>query len=137
MGQARGYGFYAGLPELEVLARIDALIAEGILRLEDHDGFPLLHYTEQGLAGAMRYVAEEWLELLRSQVQPMASDSSPLAFPFLQAAMPQRNPDTVLLVADLVAQEADQSWLPLLRAWRTAETKRVRAALTPIIAALE
>jgi hypothetical protein len=133
---ARGYGFYAGVPESEVLARIDTLVAECTLRIEHRDGFPLLGYTEFGLALAMRYAAEEWLAVLRSRVQPVAAGAA-LDVPFLMSAMPDRNQDTVLLLADLIAAEADPAWLPLLRAWSAAETRRVRARLASIIAALE
>lgn len=134
--QARGYGFYAGVPEAEVLARIDALIAEGVLCLEYRDGFPLLGYTERGLELAMRYAAEEWLAALRSRVQPVA-DGAALELPPVMAAIQNRNQNTVLLLVDLVAREADTSWLPLLRAWAAIETRRVRGRLAPIVAALE
>ena len=133
---ARGYGFYTGVPEPEVLARIDALIAEELLDLEFREGFPLIVYTEQGLALAMRYAAEDWFTVLRARVQPVASGAA-LEFPFLTSAMPQRNHNTVLLVVKLAAEVADKSRLPLLRAWRETEIKRVRAQLTPLITALE
>ena len=134
--QARGYGFYAGASEADVLARIDALIAEGILRIEYRDGFPLLGYTNPGLELAKRYAAEEWLGRLRSRVQPVANGSA-LELPWLMAEMPERNLDTVRLLTDLVAREADIAWLPLLRAWQAAETRRVQGWLAPIIATLE
>ena len=134
--QARGYGHYAGVPEGEVLARIDALITEGVLRLERRDGFPLLGYTERGRELAMHYVAEEWLEILRARVQPVAEGSA-LELPFLMAVMPERNQTTVLLLADLAGREADSTWLPLLRAWQSVETRRVRARLAIMIAAMD
>ena len=134
--QARGYGHYAGVPEAEVMARIDALIAEELLCIRYHEGFPLLGYTEQGLTRAIRYAAEEWLDLLRARVQPVGAGAT-LELPFLMTTMPQRNYDTLLQLVKLVGQVADKAWLPLLRAWQAAETKRLRAQIAPIIAALE
>ncbi len=134
--QARGYGYFAGVSQEEVLARIDALIADDILRLEDHDGFPLLAYSEYGLQLAMRFAAEEWLSALRTQVQSVRQGAAFEPPPVL-VDLQGRNQNTVLLLADLVGAEADADWLPLLRVWAARETRRVRARLHQIIAAIE
>jgi hypothetical protein len=134
--KSRGFGHYAGRPEAEVIAVIDGLISGGVLRLEFHDGFPLLGYTDRGLELAMRFAAEEWLEVLRSRVEPTASGVA-LELPFLMSVMPQRNQNTVALLASLAGSAADRSWLPLLRAWQAVETRRVRDTLEPIILRLE
>lgn len=134
--RARGYGYYAGKPMEDVLARIDALIAQRVLRLEYRDGFPLIVYTDSGLQFAMRYAAEAWLAELRTRVQPVAAGAA-LELPPALSAIQQRNQNTVLLLTDLVAAEADASWLPLLQAWQAVETRRVRGRLDPIIAALK
>jgi hypothetical protein len=133
---ALGYGFYAGVPEAEVIARIDALIADGVLCIEYHDGFPLLGYTERGLQLAMRFAAEQWLEALRVQVPAVAAGGR-LVLPPVLATIQGRNQATVLLLAEKIALAADSTWLPLLRAWSALETRRVRGKLAPIIAALE
>ena len=133
---SHGYGYYAGVPEAEVLSRIDALIAEKILCLEYREGFPLLVYSRDGLAIAQRYAAENWLGVLRSRIQPIAA-GAPLDLPFLMSQMPNRSLDTLHLLTDLVAREANPSWLPLLRAWQAVETRRVRSWLAPILTALE
>ncbi|WP_158277482.1 RQC domain-containing protein [Opitutus sp. ER46] len=134
--QTTGYGFFAGHPEAEVLARVDDLIATGILALErSSDGFPLLCYTRRGLERAERYVAEEWLAIVRRQVAAVATGAR-LDLPFVHSAMPQRNLDTVRQLIDLVAQEATDSWRPLLEAWAAADTKRVRGWIQQVIAGL-
>ena len=56
---------------------------------------------------------------------------------FLMSENPRRNHDTVFLLVDWLAREADAGWLPLLRAWSAAETRRVRARLGEVIARLE
>lgn len=134
--QARGHGYFAGAPEAEVLARIDALISEGILEIKRRDGYPLIGYTQRGLELAVRFAAEEWLSLLRARVQPVAS-GAPLELPFIMAVMPNRNNQTVFLLIDFVEREADATWLPLLRAWSAAETRRVRGRLQSVISVLE
>lgn len=134
--EARGYGHYAERPESDVLARIDGVIAEGLIMIDYRDGYPLLVYSDRGLELAKRYVAEEWLGLLRARVQPVAEGAA-LELPFLMSAMPNRNQNTVLLLAELTAAEADVTWLPLLRAWQAVETRRVRGRLEPLIAELK
>ena len=133
---APGYGHFAGMPEADVLARVDALIGEGLLAIEYRDDFPLIAYTRRGLALAMEYAAEEWLEVVRSRVQLVAA-GAPLELPFLLSVMPNRNHETVFRVIDRVAREADPGWLPFLKTWSQAETRRARERLGPIIARLE
>jgi hypothetical protein len=136
LDRTAGYGYFSGRPESEVLARVDALIAEGSLRLEYHDGYPLIVYTARGLQEAMRYAAEDWLAALASQVDPVRQGRTP-EFPPVLRDIQGRNQNTVLLLAELVSQTADARWLPLLRAWAAGETRRVRGKLHPIIAKLE
>jgi hypothetical protein len=134
---ARGHGYFAGRSEEDVLARIDTLIHEGWLRIErNEDGLPLLGYTLAGLEQAKRFAAQTWLEELRGQVSAVAAGEE-LRLSFLVALSPQRNHDTVEGLVALVEREADAGWLPLLRAWCAAETKRLRGRLRPVIERVE
>ena len=132
-----GHGHFAGMKEAEVMARIDTCFHRGWLEFErTREGLPLLAYTAAGLAKAKGYVVEEWFEELKTQVEPVAGGQE-LALSFLLVTNPQRNQDTVLELVDRIEQSATSSWLPLLRAWRTAETKRLRKRLRPLIEKLE
>lgn len=131
----RGHGHFAGMSEDEVLARIDTLIHEGLLEIEwNQEDMPLLVYTESGLEMAMDYAADDWLEELRAAVTRGAAGVSELSF---LKDVQGRNQKTVLLLADRVASEATAEWLPLLRAWRDGEIRRVRERLGPVIERLE
>ncbi len=132
-----GHGFYAKRPEAEVMAKIDTCFHRGWLRFErTREGLPLLAYTPEGLAKGMRFRAEEWLEELRGQVGAVAAGQA-LKLSFLMTEGQQRNHDTVFLMIELMAREADAGWLPVLRAWSAVETKRVRAQLREVIEQLE
>ena len=96
----------------------------------------LIVYSDRGLQLAMRYAAEEWLDALREQVPTVGEGAAPELPPVL-ADIQGRNQNTVLLLADLVGNEADSAWLQMLRVWAARETRRVRSRLHPIIAALE
>jgi hypothetical protein len=129
-----GYGMYRGLPEDEVLARIDQLVRDGILAIEaSRDGFPLLAYTPQGLELAETFAAERWLGLMREHL----GDNEPFHPPFAYDLMPNRNNKTLNRVLDALETEADAAWLPMLREWSACEVKKVRARLAPLIERLE
>jgi superfamily II DNA helicase RecQ len=128
-----GFGCYRGMPEADVLARVDQLIHEELLRIESRDGFPLLGFTPQGLELAEGWTAERWLGQLREHV----ADPSPFHPTFAFDRMPERNRKTLHLLLDALETEADPSWLPMLRHWHGAEVKKVRARLSPLIARLE
>lgn len=129
-----GYGCYRGVPESDVLARIDQLIHEGLLRIDPSpDGFPLLGFTPRGLELVEGWTAENWLKQLREHV----ADSDPYHPQFAFDRLPQRNPKTLHLLLDALEMEADPAWLPMLRHWCGIEVKKVRSRLSPLIERLE
>jgi hypothetical protein len=97
---------------------------------------PLIVYTEAGLAKAMGYAADLWMEELRAQVEAGAGGEA-LRLSFLYAENQQRNQNTVLLLVEEVGRVADATWLPILRAWSAVETRRVRGRLGVVIEGLE
>jgi hypothetical protein len=129
-----GYGVYRFVPEPEVLARVDQLIHEELLRIAPSpDGFPLLGFTPRGLELVEGWTAEKWLEELREHL----SDAAPHHPTFAFDCSPHRNATTLHLLLDALATEADAAWLPLLRHWCGFETKKVRARLSALIGRIE
>ena len=138
MASGPGPGYFAGVTEAEVMAKIATCFHRGWLRFERtrEKGLPLIVYTEAGLAKAMGYAADLWLEELRAQVAAVAGGAD-LRLSFLYGENQQRNQRTVLLLVEEVERVADAAWLPLLRAWSAAETRRVRGRLGAVIEGLE
>lgn len=129
-----GFGHYRGVPEADVLARVDQLIHEELLRIElSRDGFPLLGFTPRGLELAEGWAAERWLKQLREHV----ADPEPFHPPFAFDRLPERNQKTLHRLLDALELEADPSWLPLLKNWCGSEVKKLRARLSPLIERLE
>jgi hypothetical protein len=128
-----GFGCYRGVPEADVLARVDQLIHEGLLRIENLDGFPLLGFTARGLELVEGWTAERWLGQLREHV----ADPEPFYPKFAFDRLPERNLKTLHLLLDALETQADPSWLPMLRNWCGVEVKKVRARLSPLIGRLE
>ena len=129
-----GFGIYRGMPEADVLARIDQLIHEDLLLIaSSRDGFPLLGFTPRGLELVEGWTAEKWLEELREHVD----DPMPLQLTFAYDRLPNRNLKTLHLLLDALEIEADLSWLPLLETWCGIEVGRVRTRLFLLIERLE
>jgi superfamily II DNA helicase RecQ len=125
-----GFGYYRGLPEEEVLARVDQLIHQELLKIDtSHDGYPLLGYTPKGLELAEQWGAERWLTELRGHFD----DSTPYVPSFAHERMPNRNLKTLNHLIDALQIHADIAWLPFLRHWRERETARIRRRLDPMI----
>lgn len=132
-----GHGFYAGWSEADVLAKIDTCFHRGWLRFErTREGLPLIGYTDEGLEKAKGFAADLWLKEVCGQAGAVAGGAA-LQLSFLMSVKPERNLDTVLILVERVAALADASWLPLLRAWREAETNRIRGYLGAVIERLE
>jgi hypothetical protein len=137
MASGPGHGFFAGVAEEVVIAKVDTCFHRGWLRFErTREGLPLIVYTEAGLAKAMGYAADLWMEELRAQVEAGAGGEA-LRLSFLYAENQQRNQNTVLLLVEEVGRVADATWLPILRAWSAVETRRVRGRLGVVIEGLE
>lgn len=128
-----GFGYYRGVLEADVLARVDQLIHEELLKIESRDGFPLLGFTPRGLELAEGWAAERWLKQLREHVD----DPEPFHPPFAFDRLPERNQKTLHRLLDALELEADPTWLPLLKNWCGSEVKKVRARLSPLIERLE
>jgi hypothetical protein len=63
------FGCYRGMPEADVLARVDQLIHEELLRIEPSpDGFPLLGFTPRGLERVEGWTVENGLKQLREHL---------------------------------------------------------------------
>jgi hypothetical protein len=132
-----GHGFFAGWSEEDVMAKIDTCFHRGWLRFDrTREGLPLIGYTDEGLVKAKGYAMELWLKELRGQVAAVAAGKA-LKLSFSIKESPQRNHDTVFLLIERLAAEADAAWLPMLRAWAEVETKRVRARLREVIGRVE
>ena len=122
------------MPEEDVLARVDQLIHEELLRIAPSpDGFPLLGFTPRGLELVEGWTAENWLKQLREHL----ADRKPYHPAFAYDRLPNRNLKTLHRLLDTLELEADATWLQFLRYWCGIEVKKIRARLSPFIERLE
>jgi hypothetical protein len=125
-----GYVCYRGMLEAEVLARIDGLFHEELLRIDaSRGGFPLLGFTPRGLKLVEGWTAEKWLGELREHV----ADPNPIHLALAYDRLPNRNLNILNFLLDLHEVEAELSWFILLESWFEIEVIRVRKRLLPPI----
>ena len=122
------HGYYRGLPEDEVLARIDWTIVQGYLDLRYDYRLPLLVFTPTGWEIEKETYARE---LVAGFDVLLAAGP-----PFDMAYLKDRNRGLIMRVLDLVSESGDARYVPLLEAWATADYRKVRERITQVVRGL-
>ncbi|MCL6477944.1 MAG: RQC domain protein [Peptococcaceae bacterium] len=123
------YGFYKELKIEDITARIDWLIKKEYLRIEYFGGLPMIVYTDKGWEIERDTYSDELLEKLRSLIP--GGDYS-----FVNE-LKDRNRGMILLLLDKIRETGDRGFIPLLRAWREIDYKKVRKEISGVISHIE
>ena len=118
------YGFYQGMPEEDVLARIDWMILHRYLRIEYQGQLPVLVFTPQGWEIERENFADE---IVRG-FDDMLAGPGPYAMEYLK----DRNRGMILAVLDRVQASGDAKYLPLLDAWEKIDYQKVRQRIREV-----
>jgi hypothetical protein len=129
LDQSPVYGYYQGLSNEDVLARVDWVIRNGYLTIEYDRRLPLLVYTDQGWAIEKETYANE---LLQKFDQALAASPHPIDMTFLK----DRNRSIIWLLLDRIAASGDTRYIPLLEAWERIDYKKVRQRIREVIQTL-
>ena len=119
------YGFYRGVPEDEVLAKIDWMILHGYLRIVYQSRLPVLAFTREGWEIEREDYANE---IVRGFDDMLASSQGPYNMEFLK----DRNRTMILIVLDKVRMSGNPKYLPLLDEWARIDHKKVREAIAGV-----
>ncbi|MFL5542550.1 MAG: RQC-minor-1 family DNA-binding protein [Longimicrobiaceae bacterium] len=122
------HGYYRGIPEDEVLARIDWTIAHGYLYIEYDYRLPLLVFTDEGWAIEKETYAREVVDGFDALLA-----AGP---PFDMTYLKDRNRGMILRVLDLVEERGDPRHAPLLEAWAEVDYRKVRERIHRILGKL-
>ncbi|MCX6036519.1 MAG: RQC-minor-1 family DNA-binding protein [Chloroflexi bacterium] len=114
LNQSPVYGYYRGLSEDDVLARIDWVILNGYLRLEYDYRLPLLVYTEAG--------CDRLLE----------TGQRPYDMSFLK----DKSRDLVWFLLDKILTCGDPKYIPVLEDWKLVDYKKVKERIQQVISHL-
>jgi superfamily II DNA helicase RecQ len=119
------YGYYRDLTIQKITNRIDWMIKKDYLEIEYADRFPLLVFSEKGWAIERETYAEELLQKLVKLLE--GKDYS-----FVQE-LKDRNRGMILLLIEKIKQTGNARFIPLLRAWKEIEYRKVQAEIQKVI----
>jgi hypothetical protein len=118
------HGYYRGMPDDEVLARIDWTIVHGYLDIEYDYRLPLLVYTSAGWEIEKETYARE----LVAGFDALLAAGPPYDMAYLK----DRNRGLILRVLELVEESGDPRYLPLLAAWEAIDYRKVRERIRAV-----
>lgn len=125
LNQCPAYGYYQELTLQEITNRIDWLIKKDYLKIEYRDRLPMLVFSEKGWEIERETYAEELLQKLTRLLE--GKDYS-----FAQD-LKDRNRGMILLLIEKIRQTGNARFIPLLKAWKEIEYKKVQAEIQRVI----
>lgn len=129
LDQCPSYGYYQQLTLEKIMHRIDWLVMEDYLQIEYNNSLPLLAFSEKGWEIERETFAGELLEKL-TQLLPEEKDYS------FVLTLKGKNRELLLLLLEKIRQTKDARFIPLLKAWKEIEYKKVQAEIQRVIADL-
>lgn len=125
LDQCPAYGFYAELTLAEITNRIDWMIKKAYLEVEYRDRLPILVFSEKGWEIERETYAEELLQKLTNLLK--GKDYS-----FVRE-LKDRNRGMILLLIEKIKQTGNARFIPLLKAWKEIEYKKVQVEIQGVI----
>lgn len=119
------HGYYRGLSQEVIRARVDWMILRNYLDLEYDYRLPLLVYSPKGWAIECETYAEELLQGFNDLLR-----RGP---PFDMTYLRDRNRDMIHLLLDKVEATGDPKYVPLLEAWAEVDYKKVRKRIGRVL----
>lgn len=129
LDQNPAYGFYQGMPEDDVLARIDWMILHDYLHIIYAGRIPVLAFTPQGWEIERENYAAE---IVRGFDGMLAAGQGPYAMEYLK----DRDRPMIMLVLDKVEASRDPKYLPLLDDWARIDYQKVQQRIRKVQAHL-
>lgn len=125
LDQCPVYGYYRELTIQEITNRIDWMIKKGYLEIEYRDRLPMLVFSEIGWEIERETYAEELLQKLAKLFE--GKDYS-----FVQE-LKDRNRGMILLLIKKIRLTGNARFIPILKAWKEIEYKKVQASIQRVI----
>lgn len=125
MDQCPFYGYYRELTLQGITNRIDWMIKNGYLEIEYRDRLPMLVFSEIGWEIERDTYAEE---LLQKLVKLLDGKD----YTFVQE-LKDRNRSMILLLIEKIRSTGNARFIPLLKAWKDIEYKKVQLEIQDVI----
>lgn len=122
------YGFFKELTISKIRSKIDWTIVNGYLRIEYDYRLPLLVYTKKGWEIEKDTYSDELLNKLKELLE--TGDYS------FVTELKDRDRSMILLLLDKIKNTNNREFIPLLKAWKKIDYRKVRAAIRKVIKSL-
>ena len=119
------YGYYKDLTIQQITHRIDWMIRVGYLEIDYNGKLPMIVFSDTGWEIERETYAKELLQKLMTL---LGGDD----FSFVHE-LKDRNRGMILLLLDLIRMTGNARFIPLLKAWKEIEYKKVRAVIQDVI----
>jgi len=123
------YGYFKNISDEQTLARIDWVILNDYLRVEQFDRLPLLVYTQKGWEIERENFADELLAGFDNLIQ----EGPPFDMEYLK----DRDRQMILRLLDKIETIGDARYVPLLQAWKKIDYKKVQIRIREVVKRLE
>ena len=123
------YGYFKNISDEQTLAKIDWVILNGYLRVEQFDRSPLLVYTQKGWEIERENFAAELLAGFDNLIQ-----EGP---PFDMGYLKDRDRQMILRLLDKIETTGDARYVSLLQAWKKIDYKKVQIRIREVVKRLE
>ena len=125
LDQNPAHGFYRGMPEEDVLARIDWMILHRYLHIIYDGRLPVLAFTPLGWEIERENYAGE---IVRGFDAMLASSPGPYAMEYLK----ERDRTMIMAVLDKVQASGDAKYLPLLDDWARVDYQKIQQRIRQV-----
>lgn len=125
LNQCPVYGYYRELTLKEITNRIDWMIKKNFLKIEYMDRLPMLVFTEIGWEIERETYTEELLQMLTKLLD--GKDYT------LVQDLKDRNRGMILLLIAKIKLTGNARFIPLLKAWKEIEYKKVQTEIQSVI----
>lgn len=125
LDQNPSHGFYQGMSEEDVLARVDWMIMHRYLRIVYVRRLPVLAFTQLGWEIERDNYADE---IVRRFDDMLASSKGPYAMEYLK----DRDRTMMMLVLDKVQASGDPKYLPLLDDWARIDYQKIQQRIREV-----
>lgn len=125
LDQCPVYGYYRELTLPEITSRVDWMIKKDYLQIEYRDRLPMFVFSEKGWEIERETYAEELLQRLIGLL-----DGKDYAY---VQELKDRNRGMILLLIEKIKQTGNARFIPLLKAWKEIEYKKVQEELQKAI----
>lgn len=125
LNQCTVYGYYRELSLPEIMNRVDWMMKKNYLEIQYSDRLPMLVFSERGWEIERETYTEELLQRLQKLL--VGKDYS-----FVQE-LKDGNRGMILLLLKKITGTGNARFVPLLRAWKEIEYKKVQAEIQNVI----